>query len=284
MNYRHAYHAGNFADVFKHAVLALILDHLRRKDTPFCVIDTHAGIGRYDLAGAAAQRTGEWRDGIGRLLAEEPPPGLEGYLAAVRAANRGRELRWYPGSPRVARWFLRPQDRLALVELHPEDAAELKREFDRDPQVGVHQMDAYTALKALLPPKERRGLVLIDPPFEVTDEFARIVRGLRQALKRWPTGIYAIWYPIKTRPPVAAFHAALAGLGAGPAVAAELLVHPERADRLNGCGILVLHPPWTLDERLRQVLPDIAKRLGKSLGEWRLIEVGTSDSCGESSH
>lgn len=284
MNYRHAYHAGNFADVFKHAVLALILDHLRRKDTPFCVIDTHAGIGRYDLAGAAAQRTGEWRDGIGRLLAEEPPPGLEGYLAAVRAANRGRELRWYPGSPRVARWFLRPQDRLVLVELHPEDAAELKREFDRDPQVGVHQMDAYTALKALLPPKERRGLVLIDPPFEVTDEFARIVRGLRQALKRWPTGIYAIWYPIKTRPPVAAFHAALAGLGAGPAVAAELLVHPERADRLNGCGILVLHPPWTLDERLRQVLPDIAKRLGKSLGEWRLIEVGTSDSCGESSH
>lgn len=284
MNYRHAYHAGNFADVFKHAVLALILDHLRRKETPFCVIDTHAGIGRYDLAGEAAQRTGEWRDGIGRLLAEEPPPGLEGYLAAVRAANQGRELRWYPGSPRLARWFLRPQDRLALVELHPEDAAALKREFDGDSRVGVHQMDAYTALKALLPPKERRGLVLIDPPFEVTDEFERIVRGLRQALKRWPTGIYAIWYPIKTRPPVDAFHAALAGLGAGPAVAAELLVHPERADRLNGCGIVVLHPPWMLDERLRQVLPDLARRLGKSQGEWRLSEIRATDSCGESSH
>lgn len=292
MNYRHAYHAGNFGDVVKHAVLALAIDRLKAKDAPFCVIDTHAGIGRYDLTSPAARKTGEFQTGIGRLLERDPhtlPSELRPYLAAVRALNGGATmqagtLRWYPGSPRLVRSLMRRQDRLVLLELHPEDAAALAELFARDRQVTVQPADGYVGLKALLPPKERRGLVLIDPPFEVTDEFARIVRGLRQALKRWPTGIYAIWYPIKTRPPVAAFHAALAGLGAGPAVAAELLVHPERADRLNGCGILVLHPPWTLDERLRQVLPDIAKRLGKSLGEWRLIEVGTSDSCGESSH
>lgn len=272
MNYRHTYHAGNFADVFKHALLALVLDHLRGKETPFRVIDSHAGIGRYDLGAEAPNKTGEWRDGIGRLTAGKPPAGLEGYLAAVRAANGGGPaIRWYPGSPRVARWFLRPRDRLALVELHPEDAGTLRQEFAGDPQVTIHEMDAYAALKALLPPIERRGLVLIDPPYEARDEFARVSRGLAQALRRWPTGIYAIWYPIKGRAPVDAFLRDVAALAPGPALAAELLIRPDNdPERLNGCGMVVLNPPWRLDAALEALLPALRGRLAHEKGGYRL--------------
>ncbi len=264
MNYRHAYHAGNFADVIKHAVLALVLDHLRKKETPFCVVDTHAGVGCYDLQGVEAEKTGEFAEGIARLLAGPPlPPSLDGYLMAVRKANPDwPRLRFYPGSPCIARALLRPHDRLALVELHPDDAQALKRAFAHDPQVGVHANDAYAALKALLPPKERRGLVLIDPPFEAKDEFQRIARGLAQALRRWPTGIYGIWYPIKAPESVAPFLGEIAALGF-PCLTAELFrTPPDDPLRLNGSGFLLVNPPWKLDEALAGLLPVLADRLG----------------------
>jgi 23S rRNA (adenine2030-N6)-methyltransferase len=264
MNYRHAYHAGNFADVVKHAALTLVLDHLRKKDAPFCVVDTHAGIGCYDLKSVEAGKTGESVDGIVRLLGGTPlPSSFDSYLSALRAVNPDwPQLRFYPGSPRIARALLRPDDRLVLVELHPDDARALKREFARDPQVGVHADDAYAALKALLPPKERRGLVLIDPPFEVTDEFQRIVKGLAQALRRWPTGIYGIWYPIKDPDPIERFLGEIINLGR-PCLTAELFRYPtDDPLRLNGSGLLLINPPWQLDDTLAEMLPVLANRLG----------------------
>lgn len=256
MNYRHAYHAGNFADVVKHVLLTLLIDHLRKKETPFCVIDTHAGVGRYDLSGTEAGKTGEYADGIGRLLAAGPPPPLlASYTAALRAVNPDwPTLRFYPGSPRIARSLLRPSDRLALVELHPDDAQALKREFAHDGQVGVHVQDAYVALRALLPPKERRGLVLIDPPFEDRDEFRHIAKGLTDAVRRWRTGVFAVWYPIKAPDAVERFLGEVGGLGL-PCLAAELFrFPPDDPERFNGTGLVVFNPPWKLDEALGDVL------------------------------
>lgn len=273
MNYRHAYHAGNFADVVKHAVLVLLLRALRAKDKPFAVLDTHAGTGRYDLSSAAAQKTGEYRDGIARLLAAAvPPPLAVPYLDLVRAANAGRaELAVYPGSPLLARALLRPGDRLVPVELHPEDAATLRALFRGDPQVAVHRRDGYEALKALLPPSERRGLVLIDPPFEAADEAERLIAGLRAAAARWPGGIYAVWYPIKARAPVERFHAGLAMTGLRRLLLAELTVFAaEHPDRLNGCGLVLVNPPWRLDEQLRALLPGLQPVLARDGGRWRL--------------
>ncbi len=280
MNYRHVFHAGNFADVMKHAVLAMIVEHLRAKPTPFCILDTHAGVGRYDLTSSPAQRTGEYAGGIARLFGQAPPhPALAPYLDAVAALNPDGILRWYPGSPRLARAMMRPQDRLVLSELHPEDAATLKAEFARDRQTVVHQMDAYHALKAHVPPKEKRGLVLIDPPFEEPDEFTRLVAGLSQAHKRWPTGIYAIWYPIKERPAVWRFQEALAETGIPKILIAELTIHPEDTHlRLNGSGLAIVNPPWKLDETLAEVLPALHAILPGTGGggrvDWLVPEAG----------
>jgi len=270
MNYRHAFHAGNFADVMKHAALVLMLRHLARKDTAFRMIDAHAGIGRYNLWGPQASKTGEWVDGIGRLWGKDIPE-LADYLAIIAADNGGAEaLRTYPGSPRIARALLRPQDRLVLVELHPEDAKEVAEEFRGDRQVEIRQMDAYAALKAMLPPPERRGLVLIDPPFEVKDEFQRVQKGLAQALKRWSTGTYAVWYPIKGRAPVDAFLEEVKAFGL-PTLVAELLIHDAvRDDRLNGCGLVIIRPPWQLDEALSRLLPLLWRELGKGGGGSRV--------------
>ncbi len=262
VNYRHAYHAGGFADVLKHAILALVIAHLRKKETPFCVLDTHAGAGRYDLAADEPTRTGEWRAGVGRLVDARESEELAGYLAALRAANPAwPRLRVYPGSPAIARHLLRPQDRLIAVELHPEDSRLLRRAMAGDRRVAVHAGDGYEALKAHLPPKERRGLVLIDPPFEDRHEFQRLGRGLAEAVRRWPGGIFLVWYPIKASGPVERFRAEIAGLGR-PALAAEMLIHPlDDPERLNGAGIAILHPPWKLDTALDALLPLLAARL-----------------------
>lgn len=272
MNYSHAYHAGNFADVLKHAVLALALSHLRRKEAPFFVLDTHAGLGAYDLASVAADKTGEFRGGVAKVMeAADQPAELAPYLEAVRAANPDGGLRWYPGSPGLVRALLRPQDRLTAVELHPEDARTLGERFAGDRRVLVRHMDGYTALKALLPPDPRRGLVLIDPPFEVKDEFDRLRRGLREAFRRWPTGLYAVWYPIKDRQPVAAFHAALAAESGPKTLVAEMLIRPEDDPfRLNGCGLVLVNPPWRLDESLAVLLPWLTAVLAGGQGGHRL--------------
>jgi 23S rRNA (adenine2030-N6)-methyltransferase len=271
MNYRHAFHAGNFADVFKHSVLCLLLGHLAGKDTPFRVIDTHAGRGRYDLAGEEAVRTGESTSGIGRVPPTAPwPPGLDGLMAVVRSVNDDwPALRIYPGSPTIIRAALRPADRLTLVELSPDEVRFLRSDFAGDSRIVIRPGDAYAALKALLPPPERRGLVLIDPPFEDRDEFRLILAGLKQALRRWPTGIYAVWYPTKAADLVERFTAELGQLGR-PCLTAEfhMAACPD-GERLNGCGLAILNPPWKLEDALAQLLPALRSALGAT-GEARV--------------
>lgn len=271
MNYRHAYHAGNFADVVKHAVLALVLEHMKRKETPFRVVDTHAGTGLYDLAGEEAQKTGEWQHGIGRILAAAPPGEIAAilapYLDAVRAENDGGPLVRYPGSPRVARRLMRPCDRLVVNEAHPEDAARLAALFANDRAVKVMTLDGWTALKALLPPKERRGVVLVDPPFEEPGEFKRLIDGLAAAHRRFATGTVILWYPIKDERLVRAFQRDAAALAIPKLLSAELLIRaPSSAGELAGSGLLILNPPFTLEAQLAVLLPYLAATLARGKG------------------
>ncbi|GBQ37802.1 23S rRNA (adenine(2030)-N(6))-methyltransferase RlmJ [Gluconacetobacter azotocaptans] len=253
MNYRHAYHAGNFADCMKHVLLVLLVQALRRKPAPFSILDTHAGIGRYDLSGDSASRTGEWRSGIGRLLdsATTPDGPLAPYLNLVRQAGAPA---FYPGSPQIAAMMLRPQDRLVCCELHPEDSRTLRALFAGNSQVSVHARDGYAALGALLPPRDaRRGLVLIDPPFEQPDEFQRLAAGIVTARRRFANGTVAAWYPIKHRAPVRAFHDSLRDSGLRDIIAVDLTLRPPLdPSRLNGCGMLVAGPPFGFAE---QALP-----------------------------
>jgi 23S rRNA (adenine2030-N6)-methyltransferase len=283
MNYRHVYHAGNFADVFKHAVLALVIERLKLKEAAFRVIDTHAGIGVYDLGSEAAQKTGEWRGGIGRLIgpgAEPFPPAvaklLEPYLNAVRRFNpafdQAGEIVRYPGSPKLARELLRPQDRMVVNELHPEDVRTLQGAFARDGQVKVTELDGWIALKAQLPPKERRGVVLIDPPFEEPGEFGRLVRALREAEKRFATGVHILWYPIKDRRPLEKFKRDLRETGIAKLVSAEVWIRSGAdADVLNGTGLVIHNPPFEIDRQLGVLGPFLAQRLGLEKGaRWAL--------------
>jgi 23S rRNA (adenine2030-N6)-methyltransferase len=257
LSYRHGFHAGNFADVFKHLVLTLLLEHLRRKDKPFRYLDTHAGAGLYDLQGEMARKNREHEGGIARLWrAPDPPEEVRGYLGVVRACNADGRLRHYPGSPRLARHFLRPRDRMTLCDLHSTEARTLQSEFAGDRQVTVQHIDGYQALKALLPPGERRGLVLIDPAYESKDERARLLTALQEAGKRWPTGIYAIWYPIQERATVDWFHRRLKHTGFTNILLAELRIYDQdQALRLNGSGMIVINPPWKLDAALEQLGP-----------------------------
>ena len=266
MNYRHAYHAGNFADVVKHAVLARLVEYLKQKDKAFRVIDTHAGIGRYDLASVEAGKTGEWQGGIGRLAEATLEPQaaalLQPYLEAVRAQNPEGGLKHYPGSPLIVRHLLRNQDRLTAIELHPEDAARLKSVFEGDFQARVIELDGWLALGAQLPPKEKRGLVLIDPPFEEEGEFSRLIEGLRKAHRRWPGGIYALWYPIKDRRAVTAFRAALKEAGIPQLLDVALEIRPGSDEpSLDGSGLVVVNPPYTLEGELKVLLPALHKVL-----------------------
>lgn len=272
MNYRHAFHAGAFSDVMKHIVLTLVLEHLRAKPTPFCVIDTHAGAGIYDLDDSEARRTSEAAGGIQALVRRgSPHPACTPYLDAVRTLNPGGGLRWYPGSPAVARAMLRPQDRLVLMELHPEVHAALAGRYRGDAAVTVRQADGYAALQSFLPPRERRGAVLIDPPFEEVGEFARLAEVLRQAHRRWATGIYLLWYPIKERPAVWRFHEALAASGVPRILTIEFLTHDESTHlRLNGCGLAVINPPWRLDTLAAEALTAVHQALPHSGGGVRI--------------
>jgi 23S rRNA (adenine2030-N6)-methyltransferase len=281
MNYRHAYHAGNFADVLKHATLALVIDYLKRKDAPFRIIDTHAGAGRYALDSVQSAKTGEWSLGIGRLIGPDAEPlpqdvasVLAPYLDAVRAENAGGRLVAYPGSPLIAQRLMRSQDVLVANELHPEDAASLKAAVGRDPRVKLLALDGWMALKSLLPPKERRGVVLIDPPFEEQGELARLADGLGQALRRFETGVYLAWYPIKDRKPVARFRKALAAESAGSELLSiELMIQGgDSPDRLNGCGLIVANPPYALSAQLESALPELSRRLALGPGAHHRLE------------
>ena len=281
MNYRHVYHAGNFADVVKHVALSRLVEYLKLKDKAFRVIDTHAGIGLYDLSSNEAQKTGEWLGGIGRLrdakLSAEARALLAPYLDAVKAADPSGEVRHYPGSPLITRNLLRSQDRLTAIELHPQDFARLKDLFAGDFQVRAIELDGWLALGAHLPPKEKRGLVLVDPPFEQPGEFDRILDGLVRAHRRWPGGIYALWYPIKDRAAVAEFHEGLrqAGIPKILDVAFEVR-RASRDERFDGTGLIVVNPPFVFEGEMRVLLPELKKALGEDDGaRWSLEWLAT---------
>src|SRR3984957_2218710 len=274
MNYRHAFHAGGFADVIKHIVLVRMLAYLQDKQAAFRVIDTHAGAGVYDLAGEEARRGGEWLTGIARIMqarfSETTMPLLKPYLDIVRAFNPQSPLKTYPGSPLIARALLRPQDRLTACEVAPKARKLLIDALRRDTQAHVVDLDGWTALPAFVPPKERRGLVLIDPPYEQKDEFERLAEGFTEAFAKWPTGSYLLWYPVKSRRATdsLARHVAQAvGAGATPgkALRVEFSVAPQTATAgLTSAGLLVVNPPWTLAAELKAILPELEKPLGQA--------------------
>ncbi len=268
MNYRHAFHAGNFADVMKHALLVRILLHLRRKDTPFRVVDTHAGIGLYDLRGDEAGRTGEFKGGIARLrkpLPEAAEEILKPYREVVEAVRARHGEHAYPGSPGILREMLRRQDRAVLVELHPKDAATLTERFNAVATMKVLHLDGWTALHSLIPPKENRGLVLIDPPFETPGELDRLASEVLKAVGKWGNGVFAAWYPVKEPRPVEEAWRRLRAECPRPVLRLELMVdRPDDPNRLNGCGLFVVNPPWTLADEAGILLPALAERLSVS--------------------
>jgi 23S rRNA (adenine2030-N6)-methyltransferase len=256
MNYRHAYHAGNFADCFKHALLVTLLDSFTRKAAPFFVLDTHAGTGQYDLQAEESRRTEEAATGIRRLL-PRPSPELARYLGLVE------QLGLYPGSPALIRSVLRADDRLACCELHPEDAATLRRLFRPDPRVEVHERSGWEALGGLLPPMERRGLVFIDPPFEDPNEFTTLADGLKRCHARFSHGVFAGWYPVKQMAAVRSFHAGLASTGVRDIIAVEIhLRDTTNAERLNGCGLIVINPPYQFESAAMAIAEAVLRGLG----------------------
>jgi 23S rRNA (adenine2030-N6)-methyltransferase len=261
MNYRHGYHAGNFADVFKHAVLARVLTLMGAKDAPYRVIDTHAGAGRYDLDGDKAKTTGEAGNGIRRLLKNLPQGAaldlLQPYLRAVDQCAP-----FYPGSPLLVQALARPQDAMVFCELHPEEFAALEIAIGRDRRVKSMPLDGWTALKSLLPPKERRGLVLIDPPYEHPSEFKRVADGIEEAMRRFATGVYLIWYPVKNRHDTDAAIRRIVRAAGKPALKLELeIAKPQTEGPLHASGMLVINPPWKLKEECGVLLPALHQSL-----------------------
>ena len=268
MNYRHAFHAGNHTEVFKHAALVLILEHLLQKPQPFAVLDTHAGLGVYDLTSAPAQTTKEYEDGVGRIagntLASAPS-----YSALIAAMNPSG-LSAYPGSPEIARRHLRDQDRLIACELHPVDVETLKARYRGERKVSVHHRDGYEAIGALLPPPERRGLVFIDPPFEQRDEASRMAVAIAAGLRRWPNGIFLAWYPVKDRRACEILSAAAAATPFPKALRAEFLAYPRDDASLAGGGVLICNTPWKLDVKLAALCEELSRLLGDGGASWSI--------------
>ncbi len=279
LSYRHMYHVGNFADVFKHALLSRLLIALSAKDKPCFYLDTHAGIGLYDLTHSWAQKAREYENGIGRLwTAADIPPAFGPYLDIVRSLNPDARLRYYPGSHLIARRLLRPSDRMALVELNKVDHEELQSVFAREKRVAVESMDAYQALKAYVPPPERRGLVLIDSSFDRARELDRVLKGLKEAHARWATGLYAIWYPLMEPAAMRDFLASTARSGIRKVLRLEMIVRErDESGIIPGCGMLVVNPPWHFDRDAKTMVEWLARKLvisGKpqALVEWLVPE------------
>ena len=272
LSYRHSFHAGNHADVIKHIVQSLILSSLQQKEKPFVYHDTHSGVGRYDLNHEWSEKTGEYKLGIGRLWDEvELPEELNNYLDAIKQLNEGNELQFYPGSPRVARAHLRKQDRMVLTELHPSDYPLLQQEFQRDRQVSIFKEDGFQRLKASLPPKERRGLVLIDPPYELAKEYRDVAQAIYQAHKRWATGIYAIWYPVVNRCDIEDMIESIKGLGIRKILQIELGVAPDTNERgMTASGMIVINPPWKLEQQMKTILPFLKDTIAPATGHYTL--------------
>ncbi|WP_217532955.1 23S rRNA (adenine(2030)-N(6))-methyltransferase RlmJ [Vibrio metschnikovii] len=272
LSYRHSFHAGNHADVLKHIVQSLILNALQQKETPFVYHDTHSGVGRYDLTHEWSEKTGEYKQGIGRLWQQtDTPAAIDSYLDAVKALNQGDELRYYPGSPHIAHAHLRAQDRMVLSELHPSDYPLLEQEFARDRQVAIYKQDGFARLKASLPPKERRGLVLIDPPYELAKEYRDVVQAIAQSHKRWSTGIYAIWYPVVNRCDIEDMLDGLANLGIRKILQIELGVAPDTNQRgMTASGMIVINPPWKLESEMQTILPFLKQAIAPATGHFKV--------------
>lgn len=268
LSYRHSFHAGNHADVVKHIVQSLILNALKQKEKPFVYHDTHSGVGRYDLTHEWSEKTGEYKQGISRVWQQKDiPEEIISYLDAIKDLNNSDELRYYPGSPRVARAHLRPQDRMILTELHPSDHPLLEQEFHRDRQVKIYKEDGFERLKASLPPKERRGLVLIDPPYELAKEYNDVVRAIRDSHKRWATGVYAIWYPVVNRCDIEDMIEGLEGLGIRNILQIELGVSPDTNERgMTASGMIVINPPWKLEGQMKEILPYLKDAIAPATG------------------
>lgn len=273
LSYRHGFHAGSFVDVHKHITLLLLLRSLLKKESPFCYIETHAGSALYDLKSRFAQKNREYETGISLLWqVEDPPVPVTDYLEAVRSVNRlpgGKVagLRYYPGSPAIARRLLRPRDRMVLMELHTTEIALLRKHCRGDRQVQIHHRDGFEGLPGLVPPAEKRGLVLIDPAYETGDEFTRLLEALVAAWNKWPTGIFAVWYPLQQRQPVPRFHYELRTSGIKNILLHEFSVIPDVAvNRLSGTGMIIINPPWQFDVKIKNVLEWLAPRLDRGSG------------------
>lgn len=273
MNYRHAFHAGNHADVFKHIVLTRLVALMSRKEQPFAYIDTHAGLGLYDLRGDQATRTGEWLEGIARLWQATDRPALtDDYVKVINRLNAEGELRYYPGSPELARRLMRQQDRVLLNEKHPDDGQLLKDNMKKDPRVAVHLGEGWHVPRALLPVAEKRAVMLIDPPFEQLDELQRCAKAMKETIGRMRQTVAAIWYPIKDDSrALKRFYQELTSSGAPKLLRVELLVHPlDTPQSLNGSGLVISSPPWGLEEELNTLMPWLANLLGQSQGGWKM--------------
>lgn len=272
MNYRHAFHAGNHADVLKHIVLTRLIALMTRKEQPFAYLDTHAGLGLYDLQGDQATRTGEYLEGVARLWGQKDLPAMTAdYMKVLHKMNSDGELRYYPGSPELARRLARSQDRVLLNEKHPEDGVMLKANMKGDRRVAVHLGEGWHVPRALLPVAEKRAVMLIDPPFEKLDEMQRCAESLKDAISRMRQTVVAIWYPIKDKRQLRRFYQDLAASGAPKLLQVELFVHPlDTPNSLNGSGLAIANPPWGLEEELRELLPWLAKTLGQTQGGWQM--------------
>jgi 23S rRNA (adenine2030-N6)-methyltransferase len=266
MNYRHAFHAGNHTEVFKHAALIFVIEHLLQKPQPFAVLDTHAGLGVYDLLSEPAQKTGEYEQGVARVFGADLASART-YLDLLAAMNPVA-LEAYPGSPEIVRRLLREQDRLVACELHPADFEILKARYRGDRRVFVHHRDGYEAIGAFTPPPERRGLVFIDPPYEEKDEAARLAKALTAALRKWPTGVFMAWYPIKDRQIAETLSNAAIAAAFPKTLRAEFLAGPEDGVTLAGGGLIICNAPWRLDEKLAALGQDLNGRLGVGGGRW----------------
>lgn len=276
MNYRHAYHAGNHGDVLKHIVLARVLEHLKKKPKPFVAIDAHAGVGLYDLGGVEAGKTGEWQGGAAKLA--EPLDGeaealIAPYRQVLRDLNPQGGVRLYPGSPELALRLMRAGDRLIANELHPADAMALERQYATEPRADITSVDAETCLKSRLPPTERRGVVLIDPPYEVKDEAERVLRMLRHGVRRFAQGVFIVWYPLKADDTARSIVDGVRDLGVPASFRVEVSVRAAfAAGGLAGSGVIILNTPWMLDRDLDVIAPALAARLG--LGDWGRASTG----------
>ncbi len=266
LSYRHSFHAGNHADVVKHIVQSLILSALQQKDKPFVYHDTHSGVGRYDLTHEWSEKTGEYKQGIARLWQQNQlPEELNSYIGAIKQLNNDGELRYYPGSPRIARAHLRTQDRMVLTELHPSDYPLLEQEFHRDRQVQIYKEDGFQRLKASLPPQERR------PPYELAHEYRDVVKAIATSYKRWATGIYAIWYPVVNRHDIDDMLEGLQGLGIRKILQIELGVSPDTNERgMTASGMIVINPPWKLESQMQTLLPWLQQAIAPATGHWKV--------------